>query len=258
MYIDSHCHLDDQRYDEDRVAVIDSLREKKIEYVINPGCNMKSSMTSLELAEKYDQIYAAVGVHPHDAKELEEIGLDKLKELAKKEKVVAIGEIGLDYYYDFSPREIQKKWFKAQIQLAKEMNLPIIVHDRDAHQDTFEIISELAQDGKLRGVIHSFSASVEMAREYVKMGFFIGLGGVVTFKNAKKPKEVAEAIELEHLLVETDGPYLTPEPHRGKRNEPAYVRHTADYIAQIKGISPEKVAKETLENAKKLFKINTI
>lgn len=257
MYIDTHCHLDSEKYDEDRAEVIDALKDAGIDYVINPGCNMESSKKSIRLARDNDIIYAAVGVHPHDANELEEdeSRFDELKLLAGEGKVVAIGEIGLDYHYDFSPREVQKKWFEKQVKLAKELNLPIIVHDREAHQDTFEIIAREAADGNLRGVIHSFSGSLEMANEYIKMGFFIGLGGVVTFKNAKKPKEVAENIDLEYLLVETDGPYLTPEPNRGKRNNPAYVRHTANYIANLRGMSPEKLAEITTENAKRLFGI---
>jgi TatD DNase family protein len=257
MYIDTHCHLDSEKYDEDRAQVIESLKDAGIDYVINPGCNMESSKKSIRLARDNDIIYAAVGVHPHDANELEEdeSRFDELKRLAGEGKVVAIGEIGLDYHYDFSPREVQKKWFEKQVKLAKELNIPIIVHDREAHQDTFEIIAREAADGNLRGVIHSFSGSLEMANEYIKMGFFIGLGGVVTFKNAKKPKEVAENIDLEYLLVETDGPYLTPEPNRGKRNNPAYVRHTANYIANLRGMSPEKLAEITTENAKRLFGI---
>lgn len=257
MYIDTHCHLDSEKYDEDRAEVIDALKDAGIDYVINPGCNMESSKKSIRLARDNDIIYAAVGVHPHDANELEEdeSRFDELKLLAGEGKVVAIGEIGLDYHYDFSPREVQKKWFEKQVKLAKELNLPIIVHDREAHQDTFEIIAREAAEDNLRGVIHSFSGSLEMANEYIKMGFFIGLGGVVTFKNAKKPKEVAENIDLEYLLVETDGPYLTPEPNRGKRNNPAYVRHTANYIANLRGMSPEKLAEITTENAKRLFGI---
>ncbi|MCT4662605.1 MAG: TatD family hydrolase [Tissierellales bacterium] len=257
MYIDTHCHLDSEKYDEDRAQVIESLKDAGIDYVINPGCNMESSKKSIRLARDNDIIYAAVGVHPHDANELEEdeSRFDELKRLAGEGKVVAIGEIGLDYHYDFSPRKVQKKWFEKQVKLAKELNIPIIVHDREAHQDTFEIIAREAADGNLRGVIHSFSGSLEMANEYIKMGFFIGLGGVVTFKNAKKPKEVAENIDLEYLLVETDGPYLTPEPNRGKRNNPAYVRHTANYIANLRGMSPEKLAEITTENAKRLFGI---
>lgn len=257
MYIDTHCHLDSEKYDEDRSEVIASLKEAGIEYVVNPGCNIESSKFSVKLAHDNAMIYAAVGVHPHDANELEEdkSSFDEIKRLAGEEKVVAIGEIGLDYHYDFSPREVQKKWFEEQVKLAKELKLPIIVHDREAHQDTFEIISRHSEDGNLRGVIHSFSGSLEMANEYIKLGFFIGLGGVVTFKNAKKPKEVAENIDLDYLLVETDGPYLTPEPNRGKRNNPAYVRHTANYIANLRGMSPQKLAEITTKNAKKLFGI---
>jgi len=180
--------------------------------------------------------------------------IETLRSLAKNNKVVAIGEIGLDYYYDFSPRDLQKKWFREQIRLAKELKLPIIVHDRDAHEDIYNIIKEELDDN-LTGVLHCYSGNIQMAREYIKMGFYLSFGGPVTFKNAKTPKEVVKEIPLSSLLIETDSPYLTPEPHRGKRNEPLYVRHVATTIAYLKEISYEEVVKRTGENTKKLFKI---
>lgn len=254
MLIDSHVHLDDSQFDLDREDVIESFDENNLELVINVGADMESSRRAVELSEKYDKIYAAVGVHPHDAKDVDESTIDELRSLASARKVVAIGEIGLDYHYDNSPRDIQKKWFRRQIKLAKELNLPIIVHERESTKDALDIITE-EYDGKLTGVIHCFSSSVEIAKEYIKLGFFISLGGPVTFKNAKMPKLVAEEVPLESLLIETDSPYLTPTPFRGKRNDPTKVRYVAETIANLRGISYEKLVKSTNENTKKLFNI---
>lgn len=255
MLIDSHAHLDDERFDKDRDEVIKNFKDNDLELVINVGADLESSKKAVELSKEYGSIYAAVGVHPHDAKDIDSDTLDILKELSKEEKVVAIGEIGLDYHYDNSPRDLQKEWFRKQIKLAKELDLPIVVHSRDASQDVFDIISEESEEGKLRGVIHCFSESVEMAFEYIKLGFYISLGGPVTFKNAKMPKQVAKEVPLENLLIETDSPYLTPEPHRGKRNEPKNVRYVAETIANIKEISYEKLKNKTNENTKRLFNI---
>jgi len=254
MLIDSHAHLDDKRFDDDRNEIIKNLENNGVELVINPGADIPSSIKSLSLAEEYVNIYAAVGVHPHEVQSMDHNSIETLRSLAKNNKVVAIGEIGLDYYYDFSPRDLQKKWFREQIRLAKELNLPIIVHDRDAHEDIYNIIKE-ELDGKLTGVLHCYSGNIQMAREYIKMGFYLSFGGPVTFKNAKTPKEVVKEVPLSSLLIETDSPYLTPEPHRGKRNEPLYVRHVATTIAYLKEISYEEVIKRTGENTKKLFKI---
>jgi len=254
MLIDSHAHLDDEKFDEDRDDVIKSLKEDGIDIVINPGADLNSSIKAVSLAEKYENIYAAVGVHPHSVTEMDEATMDMLRSFAKKDKVVAIGEIGLDYYYDYSPRDAQKKWFREQLNLAKEVGLPVIIHSRDAAGDTLEIIKE-AQDGRLRGVMHCYSGSLDMAMEYIKLGFYISFAGPVTFKNSKKSKEVAKAIPLDRLLIETDSPYMTPEPYRGRRNEPKYVRYVAETIAEIKGISLEDIAERTSENAKKLFGI---
>lgn len=252
MYIDSHCHLDDEQYDDDREVLIQGLKAKGIEYVVNIGTNIASSETCVHMAQEHEVLYAAVGVHPHDAKELETASLEEIEKWVGSPKMVAIGEIGLDYHYDYSPRDIQKKWFAAQIDLAKKYGLPIIVHDREAHKDTYDIIMA-AQDGSLKGVIHSFSGSVEMAREYIKLGFYIGLGGPVTFKNAVMPKEVAKAIPLDRLLLETDGPYMSPTPLRGKRNEPQNVQYVAEAIAALRDISVEEVMAQTTLNAKTLF-----
>ncbi|HHV46238.1 MAG TPA: TatD family hydrolase [Tissierellia bacterium] len=254
MLIDSHAHLDDERFDKDRDSIIKSLRESGIELVINPGADVGSSIKAVALSEKYDNIYAAVGVHPHDAKDMDENTIELLRSFSKREKVVAIGEIGLDYYYDNSPRDIQKKWFREQLRLAKEVGLPVIIHSRDAAGDTFDIIKE-AQDGTLRGVLHCYSGSVEMAMEYVKLGFYISLAGPVTFKNARVSKEVAKAVPIDRLLIETDSPYLAPEPYRGRRNEPIYVRYVAGAIAEIRDMTFEELAKKTAENTKRLFGI---
>lgn len=254
MLIDSHAHLDDSRFDRDRDKLIKDLKKAGVELVINPGGDLNSSIKAVALAEEYENIYAAVGVHPHSASEVDEATMDILRSFANRDKVIAIGEIGLDYYYDNSPRDVQRKWFREQLKLAKEVGLPVIIHSRDAAGDTYEILKE-AQDGSLTGVIHCYSGSVEMAMEYIKLGFYISLAGPVTFKKAIKPKEVAEAIPLDKLLIETDSPYLTPVPYRGKRNEPKYVRYVAETIAEIKGLSFEEVAKRTAENTKKLFRI---
>ena len=203
MLIDSHAHLDDERFDKDRDTLIKSLKENGIDLVINPGSDVLSSIKSVSLSEQYENIYAAVGVHPHSAKEMDESTIEVLKSFTGREKVVAIGEIGLDYYYDNSPRDIQRQRFKEQLDLAKEVDLPVIIHSRDAAQETFDILKE-AQDGSLKGVLHCYSGSVEMALEYIRLGFYISLGGPVTFKNAKMPKEVAKAVPLDRLLVETD------------------------------------------------------
>ena len=255
MLFDSHAHLNDARFDEDREALIQKLQEEHVDLVLNPGADIETSISSVELANKYDFIYAAVGVHPHDVKDLDDTAIDTLRKLAtENEKVVAIGEIGLDYYYDNSPREVQKEWFKKQIELANELKLPIIIHDRDAHQDTFEITKN-TKSPEIGCVLHCYSGNVELAKEYVKMGCYISIPGTVTFKNNKKTREVAKEIPLEYLLIETDSPYMAPEPHRGKRNDPSLVAFVADKIAQEKGISYEKVCEATKENAKRLFNI---
>ncbi len=255
MLFDSHAHLNDERFDEDREELISSLQEKGVDLIVNPGADINTSISSIELANKYDFIYAAVGVHPHDVGELDDNAIDTLRQLAiDNKKVVAIGEIGLDYYYDNSPREVQKDWFIKQIELANELKLPIIIHDRDAHGDTFEIIKKY-KSPEIGCVLHCYSGNVELAREYVKMGCYISLSGTVTFKNNKKTKEVAREIPLDRLFIETDSPYMAPTPHRGKRNDPSLVQFVADTIAIEKGISYEKVCEITKENAKKFFGI---
>ena len=254
MLFDTHAHLDDKRFDGDRDNVIKKAREEGIEYILNPGADLETSIAAVNVANQNDKIYAAVGVHPHDVKDINEDTIRELKKLSENKKVVAIGEIGLDYYYDNSPREEQRKWFKRQIELAKEVNLPIIIHDRDAHQETFDILKEY-NVGDIGCVMHCYASSVEMAKEYIKMGVYISIAGPVTFKNARKTYEVAKEIPLEYLLVETDSPYLTPTPYRGKRNESSYVKFVAQKVAEAKGITLEEVARQTTLNAKKLFNI---
>ncbi|MGL4737514.1 MAG: TatD family hydrolase [Cellulosilyticaceae bacterium] len=252
MYFDSHAHYDDERFDEDREVLLEGLVSKGVVYVVNAGANMSSSRRGIELAQQYDYIYASVGVHPHDVEDMTIQDLNELRALSHKDKVVAIGEIGLDYYYDLSPRELQKNWFEKQLELAKEVKLPVIIHSRDACQETFDL---LKAHGITEGVIHCFSGSKELAKEYIKRGLYIGIGGAITFKNARKTVEVVESIPLEMILIETDAPYLTPVPHRGRRNDSSYLEHVVEKIAEIKGVTPQEVAQITAENAKKLFKI---
>lgn len=254
MFIDSHAHLDDDRFNEDRDSIIEAIRKNDIDIVVNIGADLSSSIRSIKLSEEYDFIYAVVGVHPHDAKTMDDNTINLIKTFAAKEKVVAIGEIGLDYYYDNSPRDIQKKRFIEQIELAKDLDMPIVVHTRDAAGDTMEIIKN-AQDGRLRGVMHCYSGSVEQAFEYIDLGFYISLGGPVTFKNSRVSKEVAKAIPLDKMMIETDSPYLTPEPYRGKRNNPMYVKYVAEKIAELREVSIEEIGRVTSENTKRLFNI---
>lgn len=254
MLFDSHSHIDASQFDSDRELVIKRAQEHDVSFIVNPGADFESSVHAIELAEKYPFIYAAVGVHPHDAESLDDQLLMMLEHLAKKDVVKAIGEIGLDYYRDLSPREVQQKWFVEQIRMAKRLKLPIIIHDRDANEDVLKFLKE--EKAFETGVLmHCFSGSKELARQYVKLGAMISIAGPLTYKNARKTVEVVEEVPLDHLLIETDAPYLTPEPKRGKRNEPMFVRYTCEKMAEIKGISFEEMARITLENAKRFFRI---
>lgn len=254
MYFDSHAHLDDRKFDKDQDQFIQRAKKEGIHFIVNPGINISSSEESIALAKKYDFIYAAVGVHPHDAKEVKEESYKQLEQLSKHPKVVAIGEIGLDYYRDLSPRAVQKEVFKRQMQLAEKVDLPIIVHDREAHGDTFSMLKKYFRKDT-GGVLHSYSGSLEMAYQIIDLGLYLSISGPITYNNAKKTVEVVREISLEHLLIETDCPYLTPVPFRGKTNHPALVKYVAEKIAEIKGIPVEEVARQTTENAKKLFRI---
>lgn len=252
LIFESHAHYDDLKFEEDREEVLKSFQDHEITKVINVAADMKSSLTSVELAKEYSFIYATVGVHPHEAETIMEGDIQTLEGLAEYEKVVAIGEIGLDYYYDHSPREVQRFWFKKQIHLAKKLGLPIVVHSRDAAKDTFDLIEE-SNAKEVGGVIHCYSGSKETAIQYTKLGFYIGIGGVITYKNARTVKEVVEAIPLSSILIETDSPYLSPVPNRGKRNDSRNLPYIIEAIANIKSISKEEVIKTTYENGMKLF-----
>ena len=253
MIFESHAHYDSRKFDEDREELLNSMQENGVGTIINAGATWKSVTTGLELANQYPFVYAALGLHPDEVGDLNEERFEILKAECQKEKVVAVGEIGLDYYWDNESHDIQKKWFIRQLELARELNLPVIIHSRDAAEDTLKIMKEHAQG--MRGVIHCFSYSKEMAEEYVKLGFHIGVGGVVTFKNGKKLKEVVEAIPIERILLETDSPYLAPEPHRGKRNSSLYLPHIAQMIADLKGLTYDEVVAQTERNSRELFHI---
>lgn len=252
MLFDSHAHLDDRKYDLDRDETIAALQESGISYFVNIGADMESSENSVELAEKYDFIYAAVGVHPYDAETVDENLIEKLKGMAENKKVVAIGESGLDYHYEDVDFEVQKNAFIKHIKLANELDLPVIVHNRDSHQDMMDILKEHKPKN---AIIHCYSGSAEMAKELVKMGYYISFSGTITFKNAKKVQEAATVVPLDKLLVETDSPYLCPEPERGQRNDPSKVRYTVEKLAEIKGITYEEMAKITSDNAKRVYNI---
>jgi TatD DNase family protein len=259
--IDTHCHLEMGPFDSDREAVIQRARDAGLEAMITIGSDLKGNVGGVALSQKYDFMYAAVGLHPHDAKDFTEEVFNQIKAWTSpvqevgKRKVVAIGEIGLDYHYDHSPREVQRKVFMEQLLYAKEIDLPVIIHSREADQDTLEIVRE---SRVRKGVFHCFSGDMAMAEYVMAMGFFISIAGPVTFKKSLKLQEIAKRIPDEYLLIETDAPYLTPEPFRGKRNEPSYVVHTAKAIADLRGITLEDVARITTLNAKRLFEIGLL
>ena len=252
MIFDTHAHYDDEQFDEDREALIASFANAGIGNVVNIGASMASSERSVELAHKYDFIYAAVGVHPSEVEELDESAIERLTVLGKDSKCVAIGEIGLDYHWPEPAPEIQKKWFVRQLEFAREMKLPVVIHSRDAAKDTMDIMhDEHAED--IGGVVHCFSYSKEIAKECVDMGFYIGVGGVITFKNGRKLREVVEETPMEKIILETDCPYLSPEPYRGKRNSSLNLPYVVKEISNIKGISEEDVIRITEENAKRMY-----
>jgi len=255
MLIDSHAHIDDQKFNEDREAVLKNAQAAGVELIVNPGADEASSFRAVAMSEKYPMVYATVGIHPHDAKDYITSKHDALlKEWAKKEKVVAIGEIGLDYHYDYSPRDIQQEVFIRQLVIAKEVKLPIVIHNRESMEDMVRILKEYFAPA-YGGIMHSYSGSVEMAKIFLDMGFYLSISGPLTFSNARKLPEVVAMMPLERLLIETDSPYLTPTPHRGKRNEPAYVHFVAAEIARIRGITVEEVGEITTQNAKRVFGI---
>ncbi|UPO97786.1 TatD family hydrolase [Cetobacterium somerae] len=248
--VDTHCHLDNEKFDEDRLEVIERIKEN-LEFCVNIGYDLASSKKSLELAKEYDFIYAVIGVHPIDIAEYSEEVEKELEILGKNPKVVAIGEIGLDYHWMTEPKEVQQERFKRQLELAERLNKPVVIHTRDAMEDTVNILKEYPN---ITGVIHCYPGSLETAKQLIDR-FYLGIGGTLTFKNSKKAVEVVKDIPLDRIVIETDCPYLTPEPFRGKRNEPIYVEYVAKKIAEIKEISVEDITKVTTENAKKLYRI---
>lgn len=252
MYFDSHAHLDDARFQPDFDDILARMRENGVTGMMNIGCDLPSSERSVALAERYDWIWAAVGSHPDDADHVDEARIARYRALCQNPRVRAIGEIGLDYHYDDIPREIQKNAFRMQLALARELSMPVVVHEREAHEDGMRIIDEFPE---VKGVFHCYSGSLEMAKELVKRGWYIGFTGVVTFKNARKAVEVAEKIPLDRILIETDCPYMAPEPFRGRRNDPSLVPFVAKKIAALRGISAEAAAAATAENARRLFRI---
>jgi TatD DNase family protein len=254
MLFDTHVHLNDEQFSDDLDEVIERAKEAGVEKMVVVGFDRPTIEKAIKLVDQYDFLYASIGWHPVDAIDMTEDDLEWIETLTAHPKVVAIGEIGLDYHWDKSPKDVQKEVLRKQIRLAKKVKLPIIIHNREATQDILEILKEEGAH-EVGGIMHCFSGSVETARECINMNFYISLGGPVTFKNAKKPKEVAAEIPLEKLLIETDCPYLAPHPYRGKRNEPALVKLVAEQIAELKGISYEEVAQKTMENAQKLFGI---
>lgn len=252
MIFDTHAHYDDESFDIDREELLESMKAGGIGRIVNISAGLKSAKASLLLAERYDFIYASVGVHPEEIGKLTEADIETLREISSNDKVVAVGEVGLDYHYDEPSKELQKKWFVRQLELARDVKLPVIVHSRDAANDTLQIMRENhAED--IGGVVHCFSYGWDMAKIYLDMGFYLGIGGVVTFKNGKKLKEVVEKMPLERIVLETDAPYLAPEPNRGTRNTSFNLHDVVDVVAEIKGISVDEVERVTWDNACRMY-----
>lgn len=252
MYFDTHAHYDDSAFDEDRDSLLNSLHSSAVECIINLGCDVKSSQTAAELAQRFSFIFFAAGIHPENLADLNDTGIIEIENLASHPKCVAIGEIGLDYYWDTSQKELQKDVFRAQCELALRLDKPVIVHDREAHADSFETVNSVPG---LRGVFHCYSGSAEMARELLKQGWYLGFDGPVTYKNARKTIEVLEICPLDRILIETDSPYLSPVPMRGKRNDSSNLKFIVEKIAEVKGIGIEELSGITSENARRLFGI---
>ena len=253
MIIDTHAHYDDGQFDADRDELLNSMHDGGIGLIVNAGSTLESWEKIRKLTEDYPFIYGAIGIHPDEVGVLTEEHMDEMERLLELEKIVAVGEIGLDYYWDNESHDIQKNWFIRQLEIAREKRLPVIIHSREAAADTMDIMCEYAAG--MSAVIHCYSYSVEMAKEYVKMGYYIGIGGVVTFKNAKKLKNVVEEIPLTSIVLETDCPYLAPEPYRGKRNSSLYLPYVAEKIAELKGVSEEEVIRQTEENSRILYNL---
>ena len=258
MLIDSHVHLDDPRFDQDRATILSGADQAGLEALVTIGCDLQTSQAAVALANVHSHVYATVGVHPHEAKRVESFWYQELRELAKSSKVVAYGEIGLDYHYDHSPREVQRQRFREQIQEARSLALPLVIHTREAQADTIAILRE-EKAHEIGGVFHCFSGDAWLAKDALDMGFYLSFSGVITFKNATMLREIVQTVPLDRIMVETDCPYLAPVPHRGKRNEPAYVTYVAQTIADLVGKGNpsafEAVSQATVANTKRLFKI---
>ncbi len=252
MYFDTHAHYDSGAFNADREAVLTALPEAGVSLVVNPGCEVRSSETAIALAERFAHVYAAVGIHPEDMGDMAEGDLDRIAQLARHEKCVAIGEIGLDYYWDAGHKEEQKALFARQLDMALALDLPVIVHDREAHGDCLNIVRRYES---LRGVFHCYSGSLEMAEELLRRGWYLGFDGPITYKNARKALEVLEIYPLDRILIETDSPYLTPVPNRGKRNDSRNLVYITEKIAEVKGLTADEIAAATMENGKRLFGI---
>ncbi|MDP4108664.1 MAG: TatD family hydrolase [Bacillota bacterium] len=252
MLFDTHAHLTDEAFDGDRADVLHRIRENGVSLLLNAGSSVRSSEDSVKLAEEYDFIYASVGVHPEDCKDMTSNDLQKIAALAQNKKAVAVGEIGLDYHYDFTPRDVQKRHFSEQLELARELDLPVIIHDREAHGDTLEIVKKIKVQ---RGVFHCYSGSLEMAKELLGLGYLLSFTGVITFKNAARSHEIVKWLPDDKIMIETDSPYLSPEPLRGKRNDPGNVRLVAQKIAEIKGKTLQEIAALTMKNGREFFNI---
>ncbi len=253
-FIDSHIHLDDEAFDQDRERIIGDFDADGIEFVVNQSTNIQTINKVLELTEKYEKIYGVVGFHPHDAESFEDEYLDVLREYLKRPKILGVGEVGLDYHYDFADRDTQKDVFKKMIELANETNSPLVIHSRDAYLDTYNMLKEFRKSGNT--LLHCFTGSKEVAFSYFDLGYYISVGGAVTFKNAKHVVETVREMPLDRLLLETDAPYMTPVPFRGKRNEPKYIDYVINKIAEIRGKDPEEIAFITTQNAKRFYKFD--
>lgn len=250
---DTHAHYDDRAFSEDKEELLVNMNQEGVAYIVNAACSMHSSKAITEWVKQYDFLYGTVGVHPDDVENLTDADMEEIEQLSARDKIVAIGEIGLDYHYEDTKKHLQQKWFVRQLDIARRKKMPVVIHSRDAAKDTLDIMKSEAKE--IGGVIHCFSYGVEMAREYLNMGYYIGVGGVVTFKNGKKLKEVVDYVPLDRIVLETDAPYLAPVPFRGKRNCSAYLTYVAEEIARIKKVDVEEVYAATFDNAKKMYEL---
>lgn len=254
MIFETHAHYDDDRFENELDIILENIKNSGVEKIVNVGSSVDSCYRTVELVKKYDDFFGAIGIHPSDTMELNDNKFREITELFANQRIIAVGEIGLDYYYDEPEKDIQKKWFERQIELARQKNLPMIIHSRDAANDTLNIMKE-HKASEIGGVIHCFSYSVEIAKEFLNMGFYFGIGGVLTFNNAKKLVEVVKYLPMDSIVIETDSPYLAPAPNRGKRNDSSNLKYVVEKIADIKGISSEEVENRTWDNAIRLYRL---